>query len=292
MRRFLRPTYTGILVVFCAIPPLLATGAEEAQPLNVEKTVEKASTDECKEVANENQEYVRYMLEEDLKVTAQGGDTLLSEIFEKKYPKAIQKIMAYNFTLTLPEQPEGWDDFSAVLHSSGTMRTCVGATTVADIVSWSKGDASMFGQIVERWTKRMAELDTANKERTSGRFKSFEDAYSTLSPLVEDDGSGGLSILNDPMSLKGKIVVTRMRVAQVVGERTLLLTNLPTGFPELDGKFYFGAISAGYSGSRDFVDDQIVDVVGEVTGTHQYPTLLAAKKTVPAIRIYGVRPAR
>ncbi len=61
------------------------------------------------------------------------------------------------------------------------------------------------------------------------------------------------------------------------------------GIPGMENKMLCGYIPANYTGSREFVDDQIVEIVGEVTGTYQYTTAMMTSKTVPAIRIYGIR---
>lgn len=154
-----------------------------------------------------------------------------------------------------------------------------------------RGVAQSDKEALTWYRKAASQGDTTAKSyiarngRATTRFTSFEDARKALAPDLGRD----LVLMQDPMSLKGQIIAVRLQVAQVLGGGRLLLTYRYMEIPGMDGKIFCGYIPATYEGSREFVDDQLVEIVGEVTGTYRYTTALNTTKTVPEIRIYGIR---
>lgn len=286
-RQTLKAAFLGM--VLTSLPALSADRAFTAEER--EKIRQKASSQECLAVIESKKPFISYMLEEDLETTTKDRDSLLKTIYHAKpFPPKLQKILSYKFTLTMPPKPEGWDQFLEVMKTTTTAEfTCTQLGSFADVYAWEEGKDSIFGGIVEKWLTRMAELDRAGKAKGTAQFSSFEDAQRALDPIANEDMFSGLTLIQNPMALKGKVIMVRMRITQVLGGGKFLLTTLPTGYPEMDGKIYYGYIPQTYMGSREFVDDQMVDIVAEITGTHQYTTVLKANKTIPAMKIYGIR---
>jgi hypothetical protein len=90
------------------------------------------------------------------------------------------------------------------------------------------------------------------------------------------------------MALREQILVVRLRVLQILNDGALLLTS-PFADQLPGGSVFYGFVPPNYGGRRDFVDGQSVAVVGEIIGTFQYTANLGGQKTVPKIRIYGIR---
>jgi hypothetical protein len=122
------------------------------------------------------------------------------------------------------------------------------------------------------------------KSRATTTFNSFEDAARMLEP----DPGYDVQLVMDPMALREKILVLRLRVLQVIGDNELLMTSVFGEQLPGSGVFY-AFLPANYAGRRDFVDGQDVAVVGEVVGTYQYAANSGARKTVPKMRVYGIR---
>jgi hypothetical protein len=282
---------TGMLLGMALVPWPVFPANRAFSMEEREKMRQKASSQECLPIIEAKKAFISYMLEEDLEMTTRDGDSLLKTIYHARpFPSKLQKILSYKFTLTIPPKPAGWDQFLEVMKTTSTMEfTCTQVGSFADVYAWEEGKDSIFGGIVEKWLNRMDVLDRTGKARSTARFSSFEDAQRALDPVANEDMFSGLTLIQNPMALKGKVIMIQMRITQVLGGGKFLLTTLPTGYPEMDGKVYYGYIPQTYTGSREFVDDQMVAVVAEITGTHQYTTVLKANKTIPAMKIYGIR---
>ncbi len=152
----------------------------------------------------------------------------------------------------------------------------------------------------EEGAKEIRRLEKFRQNRDKAHFKSFEDAQTFLSSL----GDGGdkdpeeygyaIAMARDPMSLKGRVIVMRVKIVQTNGIGQFLMTNYPSVYSMFPGSdmrdgLCMGFVTPHYEGSKEFVDDQIVDIVAEVTGTIQYATAMMGSKTVPKLRIYGIR---
>lgn len=122
------------------------------------------------------------------------------------------------------------------------------------------------------------------RSRSTAQFSSFEDADQALAPEAGLD----VQLVMDPMGLRDRILVLRLSVLQVLNDGALLLTS-PFADQLPGGHVFYGFLPPNYSGRRDFVDGQSIVVVGEIVGTFQYTANLGGQKTVPKIRIYGVR---
>jgi len=124
--------------------------------------------------------------------------------------------------------------------------------------------------------------------RESEEFNSFEEAQSVMAPSVKYY-AGGPPFLNNPLSFKNKIIIVRMKIVQILTNGQFLLANYPPAEPYAEDKLFMGFISKNYKGSKEFIDDQAVDIVGEVVGTYRYTTTILSEKTIPMIKIYGIK---
>lgn len=132
---------------------------------------------------------------------------------------------------------------------------------------------------------RSAKVYVARRERASRHFASFEDARAALDP----EGIAAFQLSANPMSYRDRLFIVPLEIVQVLGKGGLLLGGRLLGMPEYDGKVFFAYPADGYSIPADLVDGQQTAVIGEVTGTYQYLTTNGSAKTVPKIRVYGLR---
>ena len=137
------------------------------------------------------------------------------------------------------------------------------------------------------------------EHRDKVHFTSFEEARTALAPSEngETEYSQLVSLIKNPMSLKGQVIVVRAKIVQAIGSGQYLMTNYPSVQQmspggDIPDSILMGFVTSIPEGNADFVDDQVVDIVAEITGTFQYTTTMQSAKTVPKLRIYGMRPDR
>lgn len=152
--------------------------------------------------------------------------------------------------------------------------------------SVQKGEAQRAAARVDEPTQPMPPKihDARRALRATSHFTSFEDALTALEPETDSRGL----LLRDPLALKGHPIDTPAQIVQVVDGYHLLLNPCHN---EEQTCPVWGTISPFYSGRREFVDDQMVELIGEVVGPYQYTTAANIDKTVPEVHIYGIRGA-
>ena len=96
------------------------------------------------------------------------------------------------------------------------------------------------------------------------------------------------------MALKGELFwFPAFRIIQVVKKGMFLMTLGNEGdfiSAGIIAPIYMGIVTPKYKGNTEYIDNQLVSIVGEVVGTYQYETTSSALKTVPTIKIYGIKP--
>lgn len=111
---------------------------------------------------------------------------------------------------------------------------------------------------------------------------SFEEAFKHFGGYFKRPS---WTIISKPMSLKGRLIGLRFKIAQVLGDRKFLLFY-SSGRGEI--RFYILEISKQFTGNVDFVDDQIINIIGKITKTESYNSI-SGKRTVPLIRALAVK---
>lgn len=131
-----------------------------------------------------------------------------------------------------------------------------------------------------------AEIKAATKAKLSGRFKSYDEVRSALSPLIKETGADSWRLLSNPMSIKRRVFSVQMSILQVIENGDFILVPPPEVGA---GSFFYGIPRLRHKPTSPFVDDEHVALIGEVVGIHRYVTAFGVLKTVPEIRIYAMQ---
>ena len=281
----------------------LTSLAEESISDTVKRAKAKASSPECAPIIESKKDFIGYMIDDDLKGFMRGGGSVIGRDLNGgatgPSQQRLEKLKAQWQTvenLLFPSdweyttEPKGFSGFLETAKTTATLETsCVFAETMAADAAWINGEKSPILEMnVLYYEKLFDAILKANAAKTSHQFTSFDDASATLAPLIVKSLVISHSFIYNPMEIKGGVTAVRLKIEQVLGDRAFLFSYDDS---DVTGqvKFFYGYLPKNYVGPRDFVDGQFVNFVGEITGTHKYVSTIGAEKTVPSIRIYGIK---
>ena len=165
----------------------------------------------------------------------------------------------------------------------------------------AKRAGQMAREKAKKEAAKKAQVDTAsralaNQSKRTWQFKSFSEAAKALGPILWNDGLyyQGASLFLNPMRTKGKVMVSLLKVVQILDQDTILLATPKRAVLEADlpMQTFYARINKNFLGSRDFSDDRCYGVIGEVVGMKQYVTTRGFTKSVPEIFVYAIESAK
>lgn len=149
---------------------------------------------------------------------------------------------------------------------------------------------SVFGFTFKEQREDPKRSDKSNSKKYSPEnlvINSFEEALEEFTIAINEGAyDHSASLMSDPMSIKNCLFGYKFKIIQVIDKNTLLL-SIGIGQGEL--KIFYAEIDNRFKGARDFIDDQVVSVIGVIIGVKEYRTYLKIKKTVPAIVIIAIK---
>ena len=127
------------------------------------------------------------------------------------------------------------------------------------------------------------EVISSNYSFDKLEINSFKEAYEFFKPFLKNNYA--YAILTNPMELKGKFFSYRFSIIQVLGKRKFLL-GADTGYHSY--KYFIAEVDPSFKGNMDFVDDQIVNVIGGVSGIESYTSVTGSTATVVKLKIIAI----